>query len=198
MLNRKVVVILVLILSLAFWAKKGFCFDESTVCGLKEVGFISGWAHGDLKDGQQDYEMVLSAARFGWNIKPWLKFIQFPSKSLFEFVLEPYVNTVTSPDSNAEIGSAFFFKYGHPIIGKKLLAYLEFGSGMQYGTQHVLEQSTQFNFASAAGGGFYYFIKDDLALNLGYRFRHMSNAGIDEPNSGVNTQHYIAGISWLF
>lgn len=179
--------------------RNGFCFDENATCGLKEIGVFTGWAGSDsLKDDQGHYQMVLTGGRFGWNIKPWAKFIKFPEASLFEFVVEPYVNTVTNPDSNVELGTSFFFKYAHPIFKNKLLGYIEIGTGGQWMSQHLHEQSTQFNFASAGGAGLYYLLRDNLAINAGFRYRHMSNCGIDHPNSGVNTYNYLAGISWLY
>jgi hypothetical protein len=30
------------------------------------------------------------------------------------------------------------------------------------------------------------------------RFGHISNAGIEEPNRGVNEFEFIAGVSWFF
>jgi hypothetical protein len=37
-----------------------------------------------------------------------------------------------------------------------------------------------------------------VALNLGYRIRHMSNAGTRQPNIGINDHFAMAGISLFF
>ena len=39
---------------------------------------------------------------------------------------------------------------------------------------------------------------DFSALTLQYRALHLSNAGIQEPNHGVNAQMFYAGLTWFF
>jgi hypothetical protein len=72
---------------------------------------------------------------------------------------------------------------------------LDVGSTPTYLSQHQFgstDISTDFQFTSHVG------INWDLMEHwrLGYRFTHMSNAGIKEPNPGLNM--HVLGVSWLF
>ena len=161
---------------------------------FKEIGFLAGFAEGDLKD-KQDYQVVPVIMRFGIDLKPAVKHSN--PKDLFEFLVEPFAGFVASPDTNAEAGINLLVKYGR-FITEKLCLYIEGGTGFIYLTQHTREQATQFNFADYAGGGIHYFLKDNLAVNVGYRFRHISNGSVKSPNKGIDSNMALAGISWFY
>lgn len=65
-------------------------------------------------------------------------------------------------------------------------------------SQHTLEQSTQYNFLPQAGAGLIYFLKPDLGLNLGYRYRHLSNSSLKRSNKGINVDMILAGLSLYY
>jgi predicted porin len=69
---------------------------------------------------------------------------------------------------------------------------------MVYMTNHTPEQSTQFNFISSGGFGAHYFFTKNTALTLEGRIRHLSNAGIKQPNHGINTYLALAGIAYKY
>ncbi len=81
-----------------------------------------------------------------------------------------------------------FRRRGFPI-------QLDFGSGPTYLSRHEwgdINVATQLQFTTHAG------IDWDITrhLRIGYRFTHMSNAGIKEPNPGINM--HLVGVSVLF
>jgi len=161
--------------------------------GFKDFGVFSGYHWGTLKE-KEDYRIVVTMLHLGFDLRPLVK---NKSNILFEFILEPFINTVISPTYNAEIGNNFLFKFGFPLTAR-LYPYIEGGCGMVYLTQHTREQSTQFNFTDQGGVGITYFLKKNLTCNLGYRFRHISNASVKRPNSGINSNSVILGISFLY
>ncbi|HAJ57829.1 MAG TPA: hypothetical protein DCL35_08755 [Candidatus Omnitrophica bacterium] len=164
---------------------------------LQEVGVITGFVSGELKH-QKDFNAVVTGMRFGFDLKPFTKkMFNFEPKGLLELVYEPFINTITHPDGNVELGLPFFFKYAYPLTSK-FYPFIEVGTGPYYMSLSTYEQSTQFNFISQGGAGFSYFIKDDMSVNLEYRRRHVSNASIKEPNGGLDADVYIIGLSWYF
>lgn len=174
---------------------------------VKEFGLMTGFAQGGL-EGEDDYEIFPLMLRFGYNLntiemgftdlaKPIFDKVGLKPKGYTEFILEPFLNTVTSPDTNIEVGFSILLKFAYPLFDKFHL-YGIGGGGVLYMSQHTNEQSTQYNFLPQVGGGFSYFIKENCAFNLEYRYRHLSNAGIDEPNSGINVDMILAGISWYY
>lgn len=161
--------------------------------GIRELGIMSGWAFGDLKR-QDDYEMVPLYVQCGFDIKPLFEKIHINPPGSIDFLFEPFMNTITSPDANAETGLNFMLKYRYPLI-QKLHLYAEGGVGLLYTTQHTYEQATQFNFNEQFGAGISFFFAENKSFNVGYRYRHFSNAGIEEPNAGVDMRMILTGIS---
>lgn len=58
--------------------------------------------------------------------------------------------------------------------------------------------STTFEFCPQAGVGVQWKWRRDLALTFEARYLHLSNAGIDSPNDGVNTLVFSGGVAWFF
>ena len=54
-----------------------------------------------------------------------------------------------------------------------------------------------FEFNLQGGFGTYYFIRDDLALSVEWRWLHLSDAGSTTLNCGTNTQMIDLGITWF-
>lgn len=80
----------------------------------------------------------------------------------------------------------------------KLQLYCRAGIGLLYMSQHTDEQSTQFNFNELGGPGIQYFFTKNFAANVEYRMRHVSNAGIDQPNHGINSHIVLGGVTYQF
>lgn len=163
---------------------------------LQEVGIFTGYITGSLKE-KKDIEAIPLGLRFGFDLKPFTKKFGIEPKGMLELIYEPFVSHIIAPKTNAEMGLALLFRYSYPLTSK-LYPYIEAGSGLYYMTLHTREQSTQFNFIDQGGGGISYFLKDNLALDFGYRFRHISNAGIKDPNSGMNANVYTVGVAYYF
>ncbi len=179
--------------------RKAFCFQRPE--SLKEIGVFTGTGKASLKD-KDDYEIILLGARFGFDIKPLIEKVRIGDKSLLkikgrlDFLVEPYLAGVTSPDPNFECGTGLLLRYGYKI--DKFLPFIEVGSGLQWTSQHTREEGTQWCFQVQGGGGFYYFFKQDKAINFSYRFRHFSNRDIKEPNTGIDVHAFLIGVSTFF
>ena len=169
---------------------------NSDAC-LKEAGFYSGWGTADVGDdgAPKDYDNVYIAGRFGFNLKKWLKWDNL--KGALLFMTEPFVNPVVDPSGDYEAGLSLGLKYMFPA-GDRFYPYIEGGTGGIYISEKTRRQGSHANFVDHAGAGLYYFIKDNIALNAGYRFRHISNLGIKRPNGGIETHSVIAGVSLFY
>ena len=82
----------------------------------------------------------------------------------------------------------------------RIRPYTEFAGGPFWTdlAGKIPEQSSQFNFVLTAGFGIAYFLTDQAAVNAGYRFQHISNAGTDHPNAGLNASLPFVGFSLYF
>ncbi len=175
---------------------------------VKEYGFMTGFARGDLARTEDDYEIVPFILRFGYNLnvkglgftdllKPAFDKFGIKPKGYTEFIFEPFVNSVVGPDSNIEAGFGIFLKYSYPLF-ERLHPYGIAGGGAVYMSQETHEQSTQYNFIPQVGAGISYFINDKCTFNVEYRYRHLSNADIKTPNRGINVNMILTGISWYY
>ena len=78
--------------------------------------------------------------------------------------------------------------------GQRFVPYGIGGVGAMYTGLQGQELGGPFEFASFVGGGLHTFLTDRLALTLSWRIRHISNAGIKEPNRGLNTNFFLIGL----
>ncbi len=79
-----------------------------------------------------------------------------------------------------------------------LRPYLEAGIGPSYNSLNIKEMGTGFNFLSFGGAGVRYLLGGGRSLELGYRLRHISNAGLDESNHGVTAHQLQLGMAFEF
>jgi opacity protein-like surface antigen len=82
----------------------------------------------------------------------------------------------------------------------RIRPYAEFAGGPFWTdlAGKIPEQSGQFNFVLSAGLGVSYFLTDQTALNVGYRFQHISNAHTSQHNAGLNASLPFVGFSLYF
>ncbi|MDD5155578.1 MAG: acyloxyacyl hydrolase [Candidatus Omnitrophica bacterium] len=189
--------ILFLNLFLVF-AGSGYAEEEKKQAGpLVGIEYLTGFAQAKLRE-KGSYSAVPMMVDFDFNLKPLTKKIGFNPPGLLQFQLEPFINPVYRPDSNVEIGNSFLIKIGFLPDNFKFQPYFKGGAGLIYITQHTREQSTQFNFVEYAGCGIHYFFNKNTAFTVEGRYRHLSNASIKQPNKGIDTYFFLAGLSYLF
>lgn len=158
-----------------------FAFD---VRKPEEVDYIIGYSRTPLEK-QNDYQFINLCVDFS-----------YPLKGKWDFQFEPFVSSVFQPESNFEIGLAFFFRY--VFFEKKAVSFfLRGGSGVIYISQDTYEQATKFNFVDQICAGFKLNLTKAKIL-IEYRYRHISNAGIKRPNSGINSNIFFIGFSHHF
>ena len=175
-----------------------FClfFLSSNSYALEAIEVFTGYFEGKLKE-KGHYEAVPLLVGFNFDLRPLVSKMGIDIKGRLCSVVEPFFSVVTSPDSNIEVGSNFLFKYTFPL-SERIQPYVKGGLGVLYMSQHTREQSTQYNFLPQFGGGLHYFIKEDVALSVEYRYRHLSNASFEEPNAGIDVSVILGGISFFF
>jgi hypothetical protein len=85
------------------------------------------------------------------------------------------------------------------VFGSRALRpYLEGGGGGIWGTlAGTPEQGGNVNFLLMAGAGVSWFFSPHIAVSVGYRFYHISNSGLGDPNSGLNYNYPFIGLSYL-
>lgn len=177
----------------------------------KSFSYFTGFSEGDLNE-KDDYMIVPSIFRFAFDVDKLevgaADIVEYIADNIFnnpsltvkgetEFLVELFFNTVTSPNSNIEVGFDLLVKYAYPVTDR-INPYFFSGGGIIFMTQHTNEQSTQYNFIPQIGGGVSYDWKEDVSFDFEYRYRHLSNANRKLPNDGINMNMFLAGVTWKY
>ncbi|MBI4633158.1 MAG: acyloxyacyl hydrolase [Deltaproteobacteria bacterium] len=161
---------------------------------FSESAFITGMGTGNVPEGH--YQPVLLIWHLGMDLNKYCPILKDHAGKL-SFIIEPQFNPVFDPETDFEAGVGIGLQYRYPLT-KKLSAYVLGVTGPHYISAAIQDQANGFIFSSAAGVGVYFFLTEDSALNVGYRFRHLSNAGIEHPNGGIDTHFAVIGYSLFF
>jgi hypothetical protein len=159
-----------------------------------EMGFIAGFGNGSIPEGS--YQPIFLIGHFGVDLKRYFSGLKNHSGTLSVFV-EPQINPVVNPRTDIELGIGIGLQYMHPLVGN-LSVYALGSVGPHYISAVTTKQASGFIFADTIGAGFYYYLTKDSAINVGYRFRHMSNANLADPNGGIDTSSGVIGYSVFF
>ncbi len=103
---------------------------------------------------------------------------------------------VTEPTGAYGVGFTPKLIYTFSSFGR-LKPYIEGGGGPLWTNfdGRIREQGSDFNFLVWGGAGAKYELTPRWAINIGVRFSHISNSGLDTPNSGLNYLLPFAGVS---
>jgi hypothetical protein len=179
-----------------FSGKVCLAADPSSI-PFKGIGVLTGFGRTQLT-GKTDYHLHTVVVDFDFDLKPYLEKNRICPKGFFLFQLEPYAGWVSQPENNIEIGNAFMVKWGIFPEWCPVQPYLKAGLGIVYMSQTFQEQSTQFNFFEQVGMGAHYFISKNMAFTAEGLHRHLSNGGLKEPNSGLNSLFLSLGFTKNF
>ncbi len=183
------------------WAAK----QEPNGVHLYEIGLNVGYGWSDLKEEfapgatefQGDYEYVPIFMDFGFKINSVLGLADH--KGTLQFLIEPFINPVLNPESGVEVGAGLMFKYSYPFW-ERVSPYIEAGAGpMYFGIDTYEQGEASFAFSDTGGAGLQIHLDDTKAINVGYRYRHISDAGVggEDTNGGINAQVVYAGVSFF-
>lgn len=101
------------------------------------------------------------------------------------------------PNSGYSAGLSLLLRYNF-LYSEQLVPYLELGGGVGYLDFDLRNQADGLIFYPQAGLGLHYFFTDNMSVDLGWRFHHMSNANSELPNNSINSSLLLFGFSWFF
>ncbi len=162
-----------------------------------QAGFALGAGFG-IKGvgGEGSHDLAVASANLGWVFSDVMcKNAWF--RGNWELVGELFSGAQFSPNDKAIGGLTGLIRYNF-ATGSRWVPFIEGGAGPCGTGIGKPDLSTTFEFNDQAGVGVHYFFRDNKTLTLQYRFIHLSNAGIEEPNHGLDTQLFLAGMNWFF
>jgi len=155
---------------------------------FKTAGGVIGF--GNAFSDNTNYRIFFLAGDFSWSFSK-------PRKRDFVSVyLEPQFNLVhTDRPWDFEFGTNLGIR-NYIRANDGLYFYQMLGSGPHYISAHLDRQATGFIFSdNLAVGALTRLNRKQLFLNLQFRMRHISNAGLQLPNRGVNSYNFFVGLS---
>ncbi len=202
MTSRCALGLLLLLLAVATAPVGAAAFDaeQEFAQGTKAIGLSFG---GGAQNNVENHGR-LSGISFV-NFNPRLSYFFFepfgPSilHGAFETGLEGWFQYYLGPKEATAEGLKLAFRYH--LLGLsvgRFVPYLEGTAGAAGTDLKVLEIDSPFTYVLEAGLGVSYFITPGLAVNVGYRFQHISNGHLYKKNRGFNSDSGIVGLTWYF
>ena len=115
----------------------------------------------------------------------------------FEYRIELFGGAQYSPSTEWLVGLTPHLRYNF-ATGTRWIPFLDGGAGVTAtGIAHP-DLGGTFEFNLQAGGGMHWFVRHNLALTGEVKYTHMSCAGIDKPNLGLNDILAYIGVTWFF
>jgi len=189
---RKAAIIISLILTVT--ASTCLAQEPRLVKGLE---FLTGFSKAKLH-GQGNYLLYPLIFDVNFDLKQPLEKVGVRPPGLFQFGIEPFVSYVSEPRSDVETGAGFMLKFGILPETSRFQPFGRIGLGVLYMSLDTREQSTKFNFYEQGGVGAHYFLNNNFGLTMECRIRHLSNAGIRQPNHGINNLSYLLGVIYQY
>jgi lipid A 3-O-deacylase len=145
---------------------------------------------------KEHHDLALASARFG-------RMLGGPAAGNrwyhgnAELLGELWGGVQTHPRHRSLFGLTPLLRY-HFATGSRWVPFVNAGVGLAYSNICGRDLSNGFQVNLQAGAGTHYFLREELALAPEYRWFHLSNAGLNRPNTGLNTQMLFAGLSRFF
>jgi len=115
----------------------------------------------------------------------------------FQVFLEPGVAYITHPARTYIVGASFILR--HTLLAwSRFSPYVEGGAGLLNTNLRIKVLGESIEFMPQIGAGFHLHVMNRVSLNAGYRFHHISNAGLAERNRGINSHLPYAGFTYFF
>jgi hypothetical protein len=94
------------------------------------------------------------------------------------------------------LGTDFLFRW-HPDWQPSLVPYLEAGAGLQFAAGNAFPaDGSRWMFTVQGGAGWLIPLRSGREASVSLRYLHISNAGIDDKNSGYDVVHLVLGLRW--
>lgn len=158
------------------------CAQESNILGIDSVSIEAGRGFSD-----KDTNIGRLGVQWNWN-EPLFKNDSFVLKGYWDASLG-YWHTKDSAGSHSvgDFGITSVLRL-QTSGSEKFVPFVELGIGAHYLTEKTINQnkefSTNFQFGDHIAAGIKFGEHDAFAI--AYRLQHLSNAGIDHPNPGIN------------
>ncbi|MDB6121830.1 MAG: putative exported protein [Pedosphaera sp.] len=165
--------------------------------GTRDAGFVLGAGPGmRVLASHEAHDLGLAFFHYAWILSD-VKGEGRWYRGNWEIRGEAFGGMEFRPRRAYVAGVAPILRYNF-ATGTRWMPFFDLGAGLSATDIGRPDLSTTFEFNLQTGAGVHYFWRENSALTFQYRFFHLSNAGIERPNTGVNAGLFLAGLSWFF
>jgi len=166
--------------------------------GNYELGLTSGVLFSPIlpDKGRPTIDYSLTGVHFGWMLTDANQSCWLPGN--LELLGELIGGTAVQGKGNYLVGGTVWARYNFVVAGWRLVPYLQGGGGAQLTDFDQFLLGQHFNFNLDVGAGVHYFVRENLSINVGCHFQHLSNAKLAPNDIGVNAFGPELGVSYFF
>jgi opacity protein-like surface antigen len=165
--------------------------------GTRTAGFWLGPAFGTRAiNSSQQHDLHLAGVSYG-RVLGGLRAPRRWYRGYLEIVGEFYGGRQHEPSDASLAGFTVLVRRDF-AAGPRWLPFVQAGAGLTWADIRDGDLSTDLELGLQVGGGACLRVGRGLALTLQYRWVHLSNAGLDSPNLGVDAHLLAAGLTWFF
>ena len=145
---------------------------------------------------KQTHDLALTSLTYGHILgRMWCENSCF--RGNLEFRLELFGGAQFSPSTEWIVGLTRHLRYNF-ATATRWVPFVDAGAGVTGTGIGGPDLATTFEFNLQGGAGVQYFIANNVSINLEAWYLHISNAGIKEPNLGLNGITGMLGITFFF
>jgi len=162
-----------------------------------DYGIISGpgFAHENQEvDGVQFSPYLISI----FISKPFGRGHRLLRPSAFSWYVAPQVNPVLFEGRVEETEAGINLGLQWSPVEKDVKPFVRMGVGPHYLSFSTARQRGGFIFSDNFATGLIAKIGANAVMEIQYRYRHMSNAGLKDPNWGIDNHFVLVGFHWAF
>jgi opacity protein-like surface antigen len=179
--------VLALVLLVAFPAAPARAADPPAF-GDWDFGLQAGYLFG-VTNNSQAVTFMPRAGRLVW-------VSESETPGVVSFGIEGIFTHFYETNSAMELGGGPYLRWRW--VRPWLQPYAEVGVGMLYNDLKNFSLSSRVLFSVNGAVGVEIPVTERVGVTTGYRFRHISNAGQDEVNPGLNTNIICAGVTFTY
>ena len=166
--------------------------------GAQEIGIAAGYGFAipiaDTSDDElRDVQYIYFAPRWGIGISDPMGEDAWYRGNI-ELVAEGAFLLNVEPKDGFAGGITALLRYNFLPEGV-FIPFVEAGVGILSLDFDLKNRSDGLNFTVQAGFGFHYFVSDRTAFTGEWRYHHISNADIEQPNFGINSSLFLIGVT---
>ena len=115
----------------------------------------------------------------------------------FQVYVVPQAAYIWTPTNTYLVGLAAIIRHTF-YLSRRFMPYIDGGAGFLNTNLRTRALGDSIEFDPQVGAGFYVHMTERLSFLAGFRFHHISNAGLANQNLGINSYFPYAGLSYFF